>query len=168
MTYRLQSSTQNSLCGISPLRNRKMFISYHQPSILYGLDTMHLNATDLIKLEYRKVLKNMMSMPGCVSSPLVYLSIGILPDTAQHDLEIMGLLGQLALCDEENQNVQRSIVNSLTLFDEKFAGWSGVVRRTAAVYGLPRTLCSTCNIHGGRTGGAHTAAQSFLISGMKN
>ena len=94
MTYKLQSSKQNSLSGISPLSNRKMFISYHQPSFLYGLDTMHLNATDLIKLEckYRKVLKNMMSMPGCVSSPLAYLSTGILPATAQLDLEIMGLL----------------------------------------------------------------------------
>jgi hypothetical protein len=49
----------------------------------------------------------------------------------------MGLLGQLALCDEENQNVQRSVVNNLAFFDEKFAGWSGVARRTAAVYGLP-------------------------------
>ena len=139
MTYKLQASTQNSLCGISPLSNRKMFLSYHQPSFMYGLDTMHLNTTDLAKLEikYRKVLKHMMSMPDCVSSPLVYLTIGVLPAAAQRDLEIMGLLGQLGLCDEENQNVRRSIVNNLAFFDDKFAGWSGVVRRTAAVYGLP-------------------------------
>ena len=139
MTYKLQASTQNSLCGISPLSNRKMFISYHQPSFLYGLDTMHLNATDLVALEckYRKVLKHMMSMPDCVSTPMVYLTIGILPATAQRDLEIMGLLGQLGLCDDENQNVRRSIVSNLAFFDDKFAGWSGVVRRTAAVYGLP-------------------------------
>ena len=127
MTYKLQASTQNNLCGLSPLSNRKMFISYHQPSFLYGLDTMHLNATDLVALEckYRKVLKHMMSMPDCVSTPMVYLTIGILPATAQRDLEIMGLLGQLGLCDEENQNVRRSVVSNLAFFDDKFAGWSG-------------------------------------------
>ena len=30
------------------------------------------------------------------------------------------------------------------------------------------TLCSTWSILGGQTGGGHTAAQSFLISGMKS
>ena len=40
---------------------------------------------------------------------MVYLTIGILPAAAQRDLEIMGLLGQLGLCDEENQNVRRSV-----------------------------------------------------------
>ena len=46
---------------------------------MYGLDTMHLNTTDMTRLEvkYRKVCKNMMSMPDCVSSPLVYLMTGV-------------------------------------------------------------------------------------------
>ena len=38
MYYTLQSSTRNTLCGVSPLSNRKVFLSYHQPSYLYGLD----------------------------------------------------------------------------------------------------------------------------------
>ena len=29
ITYKLQSSTRNTLCGVSPLINRKMFLSYH-------------------------------------------------------------------------------------------------------------------------------------------
>ena len=29
ITYKLQSSTRNTLCGVSPLSNRKMFLSYH-------------------------------------------------------------------------------------------------------------------------------------------
>ena len=77
MTYKLQASTLNSLCGVSPLSNRKMFLSYHQPSFLYGLDTMHVNTTDISKLEtkYRHTLKHMLSLPDCVSSPLVYLPL---------------------------------------------------------------------------------------------
>ena len=82
----------------------------------------------------------MMSMPDCVSSPLVYLTMGILPATAQRDLEILGLLGQLSMCDQGNQNVRDVILHNLAFFDDKFAGWSGVVRRTALEYGLPDPL----------------------------
>ena len=142
ISYQLQGSTQNSLCGVSPLSNRKMFISYHQPSYIYGLDTMHINITDMARLEtkYRKVLKNMLSMPDCVSSPMVYLTIGVLPATAQRDLEIMGLLGQLSMCDNDDQNVRNTIKHNLAFFDVQFAGWSGVARKTASVYGLPDPL----------------------------
>ena len=71
---------------------------------MYGLDTMHINTTDKARLEikYRQVLKNMMSMPDCVSSPLVYLTMGILTATPQRDLEILGLLGQLAMCEDDD------------------------------------------------------------------
>ena len=139
MTYKLQSSTRNTLCGVSPLSNRKMFLSYHQPSFLYGLDTMPINTTDMARLEtkYRKVLKNMLSMPDCVSSALVYLTMGVLPASAQRDLEILGLLGQLAICGQDDQNVTNIVKHNLAFFDEKFGGWSGLVRKTAAVYGLP-------------------------------
>ena len=142
MYYKLQDSTKNSICGVSPLSNRKMFLSYHQPSYIYGLDTMHVNKTDMAKMEikYRKVLKNMMALPECVASPLVYLSIGVLPATAQRDLEILGLLGQLAMCDDSNQYVRKIMAHNLAFFDDKFAGWSGLVRRTTQEYGLPDPL----------------------------
>ena len=103
---------------------------------------MHVNKTDMVKMEikYRKVLKNMMALPDCVASPLVYLSICVLPAIAQRDLEILGLLGQLAMCDDSNQYVRKIITHNLAFFDDKFAGWSGVVRRTAYKYGLPDPL----------------------------
>ena len=142
ISYKLQSSTRNTLCGVSPLSNRKVFLSYHQPSYLYGLDTMPINTTDMARLEtkYRQVLKNMLSMPVCVSSALVYLTMGVLPATAQRDVEILGLLGQLALCDQEEQNIRIIVQHNLSFFDDKFGGWSGLVRNTAAVYGLPDPL----------------------------
>ena len=120
---------------VSPLSNIKMFLSYHQPSYLY--DTMPINTTDMARLEtkYRQVLKNMLSMPDCVSSAL-----GVLPATAQRYVEILGLLGQLALCDEEKQNIRLIVQHNLAFFDDKFGGCSGLVRNTAAVYGLPDPL----------------------------
>ena len=73
-------------------------------------------------------------------SALVYLTMGVLPATAQRDVEILGLLGQLALCDEEEQNIRIIVQHNLAFFDDKFGGWSGRVRNTAAVYGLPDPL----------------------------
>ena len=46
LPYQLQDVTKNSLSGISPLANRKIFVSYHQPTFLYGTDTMSINITE--------------------------------------------------------------------------------------------------------------------------
>ena len=142
MFYKLQGATKNALSGVSPLSNRKMFISYHQPSFLYGTDTMPINATDIecIEVKYRKVLKCMLSLPDCTTSAAVYLSAGVLPASAQRDIDILGLLGQLAICNDEGQNIRKIIENTLTFYDANFNGWSGLVRRTCLKYGLPDPL----------------------------
>ena len=45
---------------MSQLSNRKMIISYFQPSFLYGLNTVNLNKGDLdhIEISYRSVIKH--------------------------------------------------------------------------------------------------------------
>ena len=100
-----------------------MFVSYHQPSFLYGTDTVCINESDIERLEikYRKVLKCMLSLPDCTSSAAVYLCIGVLPASAQRDLEILGLLGQLRLCDREAQDVRDIIENGLIFYGINFS-----------------------------------------------
>ena len=119
-----------------------MFTSYHQPTFLYGMDTMSINSTDIERLEtkYRKVLKCMMSLPDCTPTAGVYLCIGILPASAQRDIEILGLLGQLAVCEDEAQSVRAVVENTLTFYGINFSGWSGLVRRTCMQYNLPDPL----------------------------
>ena len=142
MSYKLQGSTKNSILGVSPLSNRKMFISYHQPSFLYGTESMNLNQVDIERLEvkYRKTLKCMLSLPDCTVSAAVYLCISVLPAEAQWDVEILGLLGQLAMCDQEAQNIRAIIEHTLTFYGVNFSGWSGLVRRTCLFYSLPDPL----------------------------
>ena len=62
---------------------------------------------------------------------------GIFPAEAQRDLDILGLLGQLAVCPSDLQNVTAIIYNNLAFYDTQFGGWSGLVRLTASKYGLP-------------------------------
>ena len=140
ITYKLQGATKNALLGISPLSNRKMFQSYHQPSFLYGTDTMNLHVGDMqrIEVKYRKVLKCMLSLPDYTTSAAVYLSIGVLPATAQRDIEILSLLGQLALCGEES--IKLVITHTLTFYGLSFNGRSSLARKTCLQYGLPDPL----------------------------
>ena len=119
VSYKLQGATKNNISGISPLSNRKMFLSYLQPTFLYGTETMSLNLGDIERLEvkYRKTLKCMLSVPDCTPSAAVYLCMGVLPAAAQLDVEI-----------------------SLTFYDVNFPCWSWLVRRTCLKYGLPDPL----------------------------
>ena len=121
ISYKLQGASKNALSGVSPLSNRKMFLSYHQPSFLYGTDTMPINEGDIERLEvkYRKVLKCMQSLPDCTSSAAVYLGMGVLPAAAQRDLDILGLLGQLAACDQETQKVRVVVEHSYSCHPQK-------------------------------------------------
>jgi hypothetical protein len=120
ISYKLQGASKNALSGVSPLSNRKIFVTYHQPSFLYGTDTMSMNEGDLERLEskYRKLLKCRMSLPDCTSSAAIYLNIGVgvLPASAQRNVDILGLMGQLALCDHETQNVRTVIEHTLTFY----------------------------------------------------
>ena len=108
ISYMLQDSIKNSIMGVSPLSNRKMMFSYIQPLFLYGTETMEINKTDLARLEinFRNMLKKMMTLSDNVASPAVYLSCGVLPVEAQRDIEILGLMGQLAVCPHELQNIR--------------------------------------------------------------
>ena len=71
------------------------------PSFLYGLDTIPIDTTDMGKLgvKYRKVFKCMMSLSDCAATPLSILPqvCQLLLAEAQRDLEILGLLGKLAV-----------------------------------------------------------------------
>ena len=139
ISYMLQNSTKNALKGISPISNRKVFISYFQPSYLYGLDTLSINKGDMNRLEtsYRSVIKHMLALPDNTPSCAVYLVSGLLPAEAQRDLDIMGLLGQLAICPQDLQNVTDIIHHNLEFYTSEFGGWSGLVRKTAEKYSLP-------------------------------
>ena len=100
--YMLQDSIKNSIMGVSPLSNRKMFFSYIQPVFLYGTETMEINKTDLARLEtsFRSLLKKMMSLSENVYSPAVYPSWCVFPAESQRDIEILCLRGQLAVCPD--------------------------------------------------------------------
>ena len=139
VSYALQHATKNALKGISPISNRKVFISYFQPSYLYGLDTLNINKGDIGRLEtsYRSVIKHMLAVPDNTPSCAIYLVSGIFPAEAQRDLEILGLLGQLAVCPSDLQTVTQIIQHNLLFYGGDYGGWSGLARQTAEKYSLP-------------------------------
>ena len=142
MFYSLQSTLKNALLGINPLHNRFMISCYLYHGFTYGLDTIDINPSDLDHLEtkFRSVLRSLQSLSPSTVSAAVYLMAGVLPVVAERDIQIMRLVGQLAICDRELQNVSAIVEENLSRYGIKFSGWSGVARRTAALYGLPDPL----------------------------
>jgi hypothetical protein len=147
ISYKLQESTKNSLLGISPIASRKMFLCYHQPSFIYGLDTLSLNKADIDSLErnYRRIIKKFMCLPENTPSTTVYLTFGVLPFEAQRDLEILGLLGQISVCPSDQQSVKDVIMYNLMFYGNKLKGWSTLVRQICHKYDLPDPLDYMCN-----------------------
>ena len=147
ISYKLQESTKNSLLGISPLANRKMFLSYHQPSFTYGLDTVILTKADIDSLErsYRHILKKFMCLPQNTPSAAVYIILGVLPFEAQRDIEILGLFGQISACPSDQQNVKNIILHNLTFYGNNLKGWSTLVRHISEKYNLPDPLVYMAN-----------------------
>ena len=136
--YLLQDVIKNSLRGINPSSNQYMLTAYLVHGFIYGLDTIDINPTDLDQLEtkYRSILKGMQSLPPSTPTPAVYLMGGVIPAVAERDIQILQLVGQLAICDRSIQAVSDIVESNLGGESIDFAGWSGLARRTAAIYNL--------------------------------
>jgi hypothetical protein len=128
---------------------------------------MNINLGNIERLEVKCRKKCMLSLPDCTTSAVVYLCIGVLPAAAQRDIEILGLFGQLALCDPETQNIRNIIEHTLTFYGGNFPGWSGVVRKTCSKYSLPDP-CNISSTLGGLIVGDNTVRNLSQTSGKKN
>ena len=62
---------------------------------------------------YRSVMKQMIAVPDNTPSSSIYLVLGILLAEAQRDLDILGLLGHIAVCPLDLKNVKDIISNNL-------------------------------------------------------
>ena len=115
-----------------------MLSTYLIHGFTYGLDTININPSDLDTLEvkYRSVIRAMQSLTPSTPTPAVYLMMGALPAVAERDIQILRLVGQLAICDRDLQSVSDILENNLIEEDIHFPGWSGLARRTAALYGI--------------------------------
>ena len=142
MAYSLQSTTKNALMGINPVNNKFMINCYIIHGFTYGLDTIDINPSDLDLLEtkFRSVLRSMQSLSPSTAGPAIYLMAGVLPAVADRDIQIMRLVGQLAICSRDLQYVSDIVEGNLSKYGISFPGWSGVARRAAALYGLPDPL----------------------------
>ena len=68
----------------------------------------------------------MQSLSPSTPTPAVYLMMAALPLAAERDIQILRLLGQLAICDRDLQSVSDILENNLGEEDIHFAGWSGL------------------------------------------
>ena len=124
--------------GINPSSNQYMLTAYLVHGFIYGLDTIHINPMDLdfLEIKYRSILRGLQSLPPSTPTPVVYLMMGAVPAVAERDVQILQLVGQLAICDRSIQAVSDIVEDNLGGEDINFSGWSGLARRTAAILSL--------------------------------
>ena len=84
----------------------------------------------------------MQSLSPSTPTPAVYLMMAVLPAAAERDIQILRLLGQLAICDRDQQPVSTSLENNLGEEDINFVGWSGLAR-LCMVYWTPWSCSRT-------------------------
>ena len=95
---------------------------------------------DRLETKYWSIVRGIQSLPPSTPTPVVYLMTGTLPAVAERDIQILQLVGQLAICDRDIQAVSDILESNLGAECLDFAGWSGLARRTAALYNLPDPL----------------------------
>jgi hypothetical protein len=88
--------------GLSPAVAKKIIITYVLPRMLFGLEAVVLNATQVQSLEtaYRKILRDLQSLCKSVATEAIYLLIGLLPLEAELHQRTLTLWGAIARLPE--------------------------------------------------------------------
>ncbi|CAC5373908.1 unnamed protein product [Mytilus coruscus] len=97
--------------GIDPSSSISTFRTYVMPILLYGLDVVMTNSKSLKMLQafYKKMIKQILSLPISTADPAIYLLSGLLPINAEIDIKIITLLGNI-LCSDKS-TVEWKIAN---------------------------------------------------------
>jgi len=79
--YSLLSAGLHGETGLDPVTSIHLLKVYIIPTLLYGLEIVHLNKTQILKLErfQKKILKQVLSVPTNTSDAAVYMLSGLLP-----------------------------------------------------------------------------------------
>ena len=122
--------------GISPNAARKIVISYILPRLLYGLEALTLNKTEVKNLDraYKNLLKTLLSLRDGTADEAVYFLIGLLPAEAELDVRIFSLFGGITRLDQNHPLLRLALRQASYPLNKK--GWFNQVFDTAKKYNI--------------------------------
>ena len=123
--------------GLNPTASIKLIRTYILPRVLYGLEAVLLTRKeeDALETAYRKLLRQIQSLPQNTATEAIYLLAGCLPISAELDLQRLTLAGGVSRLPEENP-LSIMARRQVELENPKSNSWFAQAIQMAERYGI--------------------------------
>jgi hypothetical protein len=137
-TYALMGAGLHGVNGINPRVSIHIYNIYVLPRLLYNLEVIDINETNLKRLEvaHRRFLRNIQSLPTRTATPALYILTGVLPIEAQIDQRRLCMIPSLA----ENPTILTLLTRQIAMKDGKSHSWIVKTQDALHKYKLPTLL----------------------------
>ena len=135
--YALINSGYHGTNGLCPATSLQMYRTYVLPRLLYGLEILPLNKTQIATLEkfHRNSLRIIQSLPERTATSAVYLLLGTLPVEAEIHKKQLSLLH--SILDSDNGRIKEVLDRQISVnFDNKDSFFYRVLK-VLELYNLP-------------------------------
>ena len=137
-TYALMGTGFHGTNGLPPKVSLKIYSTYVIPRLLFGLESLVVNKTQLQMLEvfHKKTLRCIQGLPERVASSAIYLLIGEIPIAAKLHIKISSLLQMIA--NDPESALHKVALRQCASKDSKSKSWFIYAEAALALYGLPK------------------------------
>ena len=119
------------------ITSRKILVAYVLPRLLYGLEALIINKTEMANLDraYKRLLKSLTSLRDGTADEAVYILMGLLPAEAELHQRILSLYDSITRPDEGHPLRQLGL-RHVAIPSEMRYGWFGNVYALTRIYGI--------------------------------
>ncbi len=123
--------------GLTPLLTRSLYVTYVIPRLMYGLEALILQKSQIKTLEMfqYQTLKMLQSLPGRAANCSSYLLLGVPPVEALLDINIANLVGRIAR--QEGSTLRNLMERQLATKGTRSHSWFVYVSKRLERYNLP-------------------------------
>ena len=132
--YSLMGAGLHGINGLNPYAARSLILAYVLPRLLYGLEALVLSNKHLQRISqfFKKLIKQVQSLPTNTAEPAPYLLLGLLPLEAYYDKNLVSLYA----CVLRNGLVRQVASRQLTIKDFRSYSWFIHVEKRLSRYQL--------------------------------
>lgn len=136
--YSLMGSGLHGENGLDPETAISLLQTYVIPILFYGLEVILPSgkALEILEIQYRKLLKQILSIPCTTADPAVYLLSGLLPAEASIHKKLLSLYGNITRLSE-NSVEKRLAKRQLEVKSFRSHSWFIAVKKVLILYDLP-------------------------------
>ncbi len=136
--YALMGSGLHGTNGLPAHVGIKIYKAYVLPRLLYGIEAMNLDASQLNELErfHLRFLRQLQSLPDRTARCGVYILLGAIPLEVYYHLAVLSLLGRILRSD--NAFINELAIRQTAIADYNGKSWFIRAAKTLATYHLPQ------------------------------